>query len=90
VMASVANVEAAAMLILSGPFIGFLPQHYARKWLDTGELIALQPERFLRYSEISLVTRPIEAQRVSALRTFLQCLLPAEGSRNARDLASTA
>jgi LysR family transcriptional regulator, transcriptional activator for bauABCD operon len=89
-MASVANAEAAAMLTLSGPFIGFLPQHYARKWLDTGDLITLQPKRFLRYSEVSLVTRPVEAQRTSALRTFLQCLLPAEGSRTARDLASTA
>jgi len=74
VMASVANVEAAAMLILSGPFIGFLPQHYAKKWLDTGDLIALRPERFLRYSDISLVTRNVATQQTSALGAFLRCL----------------
>jgi len=89
VMASVANVEAAAMLILSGPFIGFLPQHYARKWLDTGELIALQPERFLRYSEISLVTRNLDAQQTSALRAFLRCLLTGAHSASKPGLAST-
>jgi len=88
-MASVANVEAAAMLILSGPFIGFLPQHYARKWLDTGELIALQPERFLRYSEISLVTRNLDAQQTSALRAFLRCLLTGAHSASKPGLAST-
>ncbi len=75
VMASVANVEAAAMLILSGPFIGFLPQHYAKKWLDSGELIGLQPERFVRYSDVSLVTRNADSQQNSALRAFLRCLL---------------
>jgi LysR family transcriptional regulator, transcriptional activator for bauABCD operon len=89
VMASVANVEAAAMLILSGPFIGFLPQHYARKWLDTGELIALQPERFLRYSEVSLVTRNMEAPQASALRAFLNSLLAVTSSGSESALAST-
>jgi DNA-binding transcriptional LysR family regulator len=73
-MASVTNVEAAAMLILSGPFIGFLPEHYARPWLDSGELIALQPDRFLRHSLISMVIRAVDTQRSSALRAFLSCL----------------
>ena len=89
VMASVANVEAAAMLILSGPFIGFLPQHYARKWLDTGELIALQPERFLRYSEVSLVTRNVDAHQASVLRAFLGCLVESAEPEVASQLRST-
>lgn len=74
VMASVTSVEAAAMLLLSGPFIGFLPHHYAKPWLETGELVALQPERFLRHSVISLVTRNVDTQQTSALRAFLNCL----------------
>ncbi len=83
VRALVTNVEAAATLILSGPFIGYLPQHYAKRWLRTEELVALLPERFFRYSDISLITREASASFTTALRVFLECLqLPATGSRN--------
>lgn len=82
VRALVTNVEAAATLILSGPFIGYLPQHYAKRWLRTGELVALLPERFFRYSDISLITREASASFTTALRVFLECLQPtATGNR---------
>ena len=32
------NMEATAMLILSGGFIGFLPEHYAARWVASGEM----------------------------------------------------
>ncbi len=83
VMARVANVEAAAMLILSGPFVGYLPQHYAKRWLRSGELVALLPERFFRYSDISLITRESDASFTTALRVFLECLQPAGAGRAA-------
>jgi len=54
VVATVCNVEEAALMILHGPFIGFLPWHFARRWLDEGRLVALMPERFVRYSQIFL------------------------------------
>ncbi|SMO94579.1 LysR family transcriptional regulator [Paracoccus laeviglucosivorans] len=38
VIASVSNMEAQAILIRSGCFLGFLPVHFARKWLDTAEM----------------------------------------------------
>ncbi len=36
--AFVSNMEAQAMLIKSGQFIGFLPQHYAQNWVEKGEM----------------------------------------------------
>ncbi len=34
VMASASNMEAQAMLIESGCFLGFLPRHYAKRWME--------------------------------------------------------
>ena len=36
--ATVDNVEAQAMLILSGAYAGFLPEHFARPWVESGDL----------------------------------------------------
>lgn len=74
IISTITNVEASAFLILNGPFIGFLPQHYARHWLDSGELIALLPEKFVRYSQISLVTREQPSALSNVLDHFLDCL----------------
>lgn len=57
VIATVCNVEESAMMILHGPFIGFLPEHYARPWLDDGRLVALMPEHFVHYSEVFMAYR---------------------------------
>lgn len=74
IIAAVSNVEAAAMMILNGPFIGCLPLHYAQRWLETGQLVALLPEKFVRYSQISLVTRDQDSPRPAILTSFLTCL----------------
>lgn len=42
--ATVYNNEAAAALILSGGFIGFLPVHYARQWEEADRMRALVPD----------------------------------------------
>jgi DNA-binding transcriptional LysR family regulator len=39
--ATVFGMEAAAMLVLSGRFGGFLPAHYAQRWIDSGDMKAL-------------------------------------------------
>ena len=74
IISTVINVEAAAFLILNGAFIGFLPEHYARRWLDNGELVALMPDKFVRYSQVSLVTREQPSALSNVLDYFLQCL----------------
>lgn len=38
VIASVSNMEAQAILIRSGCFLGFLPVHYAERWVRKGEM----------------------------------------------------
>lgn len=40
------NMEGVAILILSGRFIGFLPQHYARNWELSGDLKRILPDRY--------------------------------------------
>jgi len=37
------NVEGLALLILSGEYIAFLPDHIAKPWVDRGEMKALLP-----------------------------------------------
>lgn len=73
-VAHVINVEATAMLILSGKYIGFIPFHYARNWIETGELVTLLPDRFVRHSQFSLVTRTHATLESKALQTFLGCI----------------
>ncbi|RBW51786.1 LysR family transcriptional regulator [Marinobacter sp. F3R11] len=80
VIAAVTNVESAAFMILNGPFIGFLPYHYAQRWIASGDLAGLLPEKFIRYSQVSLVTRRDESHRSSVLTNFIRCLEKEHGS----------
>lgn len=43
--ASASDQEAVAMLILTGCFVGFLPDHYARPFVDAGRLRAVSPRQ---------------------------------------------
>jgi len=80
VVANVTNVEAAAMLILSGEYIGFLPYHYAREWLESDELVVLLPDRFIRFSQFSLVTRDQATTLSKPLQAFVRCIPHQENS----------
>lgn len=42
--ATATEIEGAALLILSGHFLGFLPAHYARAHVEDGEMRALKPD----------------------------------------------
>ncbi len=42
--ATVSEIESAAVLILSGRFVGFLPDHYARGYVEAGLMRAIKPE----------------------------------------------
>src|SRR3546814_6382576 len=42
--AVVHQIEAAALLILTGRFIGFLPDHYADEWVAKGEMRAIKQD----------------------------------------------
>lgn len=42
--ATVSEIESAAVLVLSGRFIGFLPEHFARSYVEAGAMRPLKPQ----------------------------------------------
>lgn len=60
------NMEAIAILILSGAFIGFLPDHYAARWVDGGEMKAILPDRMRYESQVELFVRKTAPQTLAA------------------------
>jgi len=57
VAATSTDREGIAFLILSGRFIGFLPTHYAERWVREGKLKAIQPEQRAFQTRFSAITR---------------------------------
>lgn len=64
------NVEAQAMLILTGQYIGFLPSHYAKQWVIKNQLKTLLPDALHYTSSIELVVKSGRF-RSSVLQAFL-------------------
>jgi DNA-binding transcriptional LysR family regulator len=71
--------ESIATLILSGKYLGFLPDHYAEAFVRSGRMRAVQPALF-RYdcSFFSIVRRSPQPSRVT--RAFQDCLLQAHSA----------
>ena len=71
--ASVESIEAQLTLILSGRFIGYLPEHYARSWQQQGALLRLLPEHFNFCAPFSFAFRRGRAREplIRALREIL-------------------
>lgn len=74
VSASASNVEAQAMFILSGHFIGYLPDHFAEQWVDGGELVPLLRGSVQIASSFYIVTRQVKRPPL-LLRVFVQELV---------------
>ncbi|MEX2962522.1 LysR family transcriptional regulator [Microbulbifer sp. TYP-18] len=71
---STANHMAARLaMILSGRFIGFLPDYLARRYLECGDLVALCPQRF-HYQIQNAATFKRSAAEHPAIALFLQSL----------------
>lgn len=51
------NIEAQAMLILTGQYIGFLPSHYAEQWVIKKQLKTLLPNKLNYSSSMELITK---------------------------------
>ena len=60
------NMESIAILILSGSFIGFLPEHFAERWVDSGEMRAVLPEKMHFLSQMELLLRTTQPQTLAA------------------------
>ncbi|WP_413729959.1 LysR family transcriptional regulator [Sodalis sp. RH22] len=74
VSASVSNLEASAILVLTGLYIGFFPQHYIQRWLDSGELVSLRPDSISRHSLFKLIYRDKKTPLSLPLQAFLRCV----------------
>lgn len=48
--------EGIAHLILSGKFIGYLPEHYAAHWADKGLFSAIKPAQYSYQIPVMLIT----------------------------------
>ena len=56
-MISAFSMEAIALLVFSGTYIGYLPTHYARQWVEQGRLRAILPQRLSYASAFHCITR---------------------------------
>ncbi|AJG13941.1 LysR family transcriptional regulator [Pseudomonas plecoglossicida] len=71
--ATVENIEAAAILIISGAYIGFLPVHFAEQWIKTGDMRRLGASLLDLCSPFDVVTRR-GVSRPPILQAFLEDL----------------
>ncbi|MGF6572537.1 DNA-binding transcriptional regulator, LysR family [Paraburkholderia fungorum] len=51
------SMEAILTMLLTGTYIGYLPCHYAQRWVDERELFSLAPSAFSYSSLFSVITR---------------------------------
>lgn len=71
--ASATQVEAVALLIKTGRFIGFLPQHYAATLVAQGQFRALRPELINIVTPFNLILRH-NTVRSPLVKAFAQAL----------------
>jgi LysR family transcriptional regulator, transcriptional activator for bauABCD operon len=71
--ASASQVEAVAMLILTGRFVGFLPEHYATPLVQRGTLRALRPDLISIITPFNLILRH-NAPRSPLVKAFATAL----------------
>lgn len=55
--ATIDSMEAELILILSGNYIGYLPDHLAKRWEEEGRLLRIMPEHFGYTAEFSLIVK---------------------------------
>lgn len=68
--------EAVAHLVLSGHYVGYLPEHYAESFVHRGTMRTLLPDRFEYLCEFSAIVRR-SPPPTRAVRTLLEALVAA-------------
>ncbi|WP_271407977.1 LysR family transcriptional regulator [Pseudomonas sp. Q1-7] len=71
--ASATDREGIAFLILTGSYIGFLPDHYAAAWVEKGLMAPLSPEHLFFEAKLAVATRKGRRQNL-ILERFLDAL----------------
>ena len=67
VAAHTVDVECQLMLILSGQFIGYLPEHHARQFIESGEIWCLSHPELDYYSRVCLGVRSDDESEATKL-----------------------
>ena len=79
--ATVDNIEALAILIISGAYLGFLPVHFASQWVNSGEMQQLAPVSMSLMAQFDVITRR-GVPEPPILRVFLEDLAASAGKEN--------
>ncbi len=69
--ATATDREGIAFLILTGRYIGFLPEHFAKNWVRDGKMRALLPGSYHYATQFSAITRK-GARANLVLETYLE------------------
>ncbi len=69
----VSHMESNALLILSGRYVGYLPEHFAAHWVAEGRIRALLPERLGFGTRFYLVNDKYHCSR--SVQVFRECML---------------
>jgi DNA-binding transcriptional LysR family regulator len=85
--ASIVHMEAQLMLILSGHFIGFLPEHYAERWVDDGLLRAIKARTYTFNSIHHIAYRKSDEDR-PLIQAFLDSFAGPKPARRSRPAPS--
>lgn len=72
--ASATEREGIAFLILTGRYIGYLPDHFARQWVTDGKIRSIKPDKFRITSGYSAITR--KSGRANIILDTFMALLP--------------
>ena len=72
--ATATDREGVAFLIISGCYIGFLPTHFAKRWVEKNEIRALKPDHYGYSTQYQVVTKKAQPANL-ILETFMTELL---------------
>lgn len=72
------DMDATLTLVRSGAYIGHLPAHYARRWVESGELRPIRPEIFAFASQFEFAMRR-GISDVRVVHAFIEGLCAAHG-----------
>ena len=72
--------EGVAFLILTGEYIGYMPDHVAQQWVDKGILKSIKPNKFNYHTEYQVISKATATANM--LRDYFIDLLQDPSDRN--------
>lgn len=71
------SIEGIGILVMTGSYLGFLPDHFALHWVQQGQLQELMPKVFSYHIRFSAITRA-DRKDSRLIRSFLRELSPTD------------